>query len=246
MTGTESAGRTINDVTSNLLLVNNQVANSSEVDGIWTDIWGTDPLGTYGLDPNSPGARYTAAVNKYIGYFVAGPNTTFGLSPAQKAVVVAQQAWNAALKGPVWTAPPEWWTAYFGSQGSRAAVQIPLPYIFFGPTSTPDGTVYLAWNDPRDGKDYVYRWPGPTFKPSHISFPSANPYAVTRFNMAQQPQNIQGINPWVLDSNNDMYQLPDPGTGAYSGTSSLPARVQALFLGGTVPTLVDPLTLLPK
>jgi hypothetical protein len=240
-----AAGRSINDIMADLLLVNDNVANSNEVVGIWTDIWGKDSPGSYGADPTSPGARYVAAVNKYIGFFVAGPGTSFGRSPAQNAAVVGQQAWNAALKGPVWTAPPEWWAFEFGGQGSRPDNQIPLSDVFYGPTTQSDGMVVIAWNDPRDGKDYVYRWPGPTFRPAHISFPSANPAAVNRFNVGQQPQNIQNKNPWVLDSNNDLVQLPDPGTGDWSGITSLPARVQALFLSQGTPTLVDPLTLTP-
>ena len=144
-----------------------------------------------------------------------------------------------------WTAPPEWWAYEFGGQGSHPAQQIPLQYVFFGPTTQPDGMVVLAWNDPRDGKDYVYRWPGPTFKPVHLTFPSANPSAVTRFNMDSQPQNVQNVNPWVLDSNGDMVQLPDPGTGDWSGIDLLPSRVQALFLSQGTPTLVNPLTLAP-
>ncbi len=247
-----------NTLTANMLLVNNNIANSDEVLGMWTDVWGSDPPGTYGADPTSPGARYVAAVNQFVGVFfnMAGAVADYGSQP--NPGVQASMQWNAALARGATRLP---------TGNAQGYLDVPTEFITAGPTTLPDGEVYAVVNDPRRAAagesptDVVVWGHGPTWKPLKISFPSPDPASVDRFNMQQTPQNVQGRNPWVITANNDLVQLPDPGTGSWyvagvmgeadttlppvgwTGNYVLPSRVVAsLQVGGQAPGVPIPVS----
>lgn len=104
---------------------------------------------------------------------------------AQRQVeATGNTAWNTALAAGAFTVPA----------GAAAGFKVPTSLIVAGPVTLPDGTVYLAYHDPRPGASgqfdpAVIWWNGPTFKPATTS------------------------GPLVELSNHDMVQLKDRGTG---------------------------------
>lgn len=96
-------------------------------------------------------------------------------SAAPVIVLSPQQAWNAEIQAGRFLTTP-------------SGAQIPTKAILLGPTTLPDGMVYLQYRDPSGSQPVVW-WNGPNYTPATYS------------------------GPLVKMANGDLMQLKDRGTG---------------------------------